>query len=309
MTEFNSPINSGTISSRQPLSFEVFKAKWGKPAPASELTLLQAGSWTRRLLRPLPTWIVLHLTVTHTEDPVCIPTSGKQNNRRLEQIKNFLTSWKSCWDYSHYWHLSLPVPEECTNQDQYRKSITRWELSWLVDSQKHEPCISTYSNEEGKKVLGKKIHTHFLLKRTEKHAQTMIWLDLQPFQHITFHTLQTESKKAAICCQSYSPHCWTSEGAALIWLLALFIAKPHIRKLTVIQISVGPSPVLSLLPLENPCSLLFLPLASSDLQWLSCQLGQQQSWSWASESCWTKQIHKKQHRTTARLAKLYVRTP
>lgn len=100
-------------------------------------------------------------------------------------------------------------------------------------------------------MLGKKIHTHFLPKRTGKCAQTMIWLDL----HITFYTLQTKSKQAAICrkLSKLLPHCWTSEGAVLIWFLDLFVAKLHIRKLTVMQISVGPSPVLSLLPLENPC--------------------------------------------------------
>lgn len=40
MTEFKSPIKSGTVSSRQPPFLEVSKAKWDKPAPASELTLL-----------------------------------------------------------------------------------------------------------------------------------------------------------------------------------------------------------------------------------------------------------------------------
>lgn len=89
-------------------------------------------------------------------------------------------------------------------------------------------------------------------------------VNILPFIHC-------KSKKAAVChkLSQLLPHCWISEDAALGWSLALFVAKPHKKKLTVIQNSVRASPTPSIPPF------LFLPPASPSC-WL-CHLGQQQT--------------------------------
>lgn len=83
--------------------------------------------------------------------------------------------------------------------------------------------------------------------------------------------MHSKPKKAAIChkLSQLLPHCWISEDAALVWSLALYVAKPHMKKLTVIQNSVGASPTPSIL------SFLFPPHASPS--WCLCHLSQQQT--------------------------------
>lgn len=178
------------------------------------------------------------------------------------------------------------MPEECTNQDQYTKNTTRWQLHWWLDSQKHEPCNSTYSNEEAgrKNVGGGGGSQHVFPKGTENTAQTTISLDLQPSQHVTFHT---KFEKAAVCykllkllCQICA--CYISLG------LSLFCSKDTYWK-------PGSNPHLSgtisylFFSLNGACFSSFFPPLSSPHSWeLSCQLGQQQSWCWAHKSWWTK---------------------
>lgn len=144
----------------------VFKTKQDKntqqPHPTSQLTPPEAGWQTDRqhLLRPHPTSIILHLTAglgASRRWCLCFHfgKSKKNPDKRTDKVLLYkleitvgllpLLTFKC----ANAWR---------TNQDQYTKNATRWQLHWWLDSQKHQPCNSTYSNNEAgrKNVSGKK---------------------------------------------------------------------------------------------------------------------------------------------------------
>lgn len=155
---------------------------------------------------------------------------------------------------------------------------------WTPRSMSLAILLTVMKKQEEKMLGGGGGNQHVFPKGTENTAQTTISLDLQPSQHVTFHT---KFEKAAVCykllkllCQICA--CYISLG------LSLFCSKDTYWK-------PGSNPHLSgtisylFFSLNGACfSSFFPPLSSPHSRELSCQLGQQQSWCWAHKSWWTK---------------------
>lgn len=147
------------------------------------------------------------------------------------------------------------------------KDKTRWELKWLEDSQKYELCI-LLTVMKSKNVLGRKIPRHHFPKKNRKTCPDHNLIRFTALSHTTFYSLQVQESYYCHKLSQLLPHCWISEGVALVWSLALFVAKPHMKKTdSHPELSEGASPIPSILP--------FLSLASPS-RWL-CHLGQQQT--------------------------------
>lgn len=116
------------------------------------INLLQPQSWPcfRHLLRPLPTWIVLHLTVTHGR-PCLYSHFRKTEKQTTRTDKELLDKLEVMLGLLPLLTFKLASAWGVHQSGSIQKEYNQMGTQLLVDSQKHEPCISTYRNEEGKK--------------------------------------------------------------------------------------------------------------------------------------------------------------